>query len=181
MEKRIWRKNCQPTETDGTVCRLDKRSIHHGRGIYTSSVFLPSQKLSKAVTEAFIRMFDQGLIYRDTKLVNWCCTLNSAISDLEVDHKEIEKPTKMKVPGHGDKEYDFGLLFMFAYKVAGEGIRRFFCCADRNAEDEIIVATTRPETMLGDTAVAVHPDDDRFKVSSCGCADIHPSAFMASY
>jgi valyl-tRNA synthetase len=65
-------------------------------------------------------MFDSGLIYRDTRLVNWCCALNSAISDIEVDEKKLEKHTRMKVPGH-DKEYDFGILVEFAYKVEGSG------------------------------------------------------------
>lgn len=66
-------------------------------------------------------MFDDGLIYRETRLVNWCCQLRSAISDIEVDHKPLEKRTKMRVPGHGDKEYEFGVLIDFAYKVDGLG------------------------------------------------------------
>jgi len=112
-------------------------------------VFTMDEKLSRAVTEAFVRCFDEGLIYRDNRLVNWCCKLNTAISDIEVDHLKLEKHTKLKVPGH-DKEYDFGIIVDFAYKVAGE-------------DAEIVVSTTRPETMLGDTAVAVHPDDPRYK------------------
>lgn len=72
--------------------------------------------------EAFIRLFNDGLIYRDSRLVNWCCKLNTAISDIEVDHIQLEKHTKMKVPGCGDKEYDFGILVEFAYKVDGSGM-----------------------------------------------------------
>jgi valyl-tRNA synthetase len=103
------------------------------------------------VTEAFVRLYEQGLVYRDSRLVNWCCKLNTAISDIEVDHKPIEQPTKLKIPGHGNKEYEFGLLWKFAYPI-------------ENSKEELIVATTRPETMLGDTAIAVHPDDPRYKV-----------------
>ena len=117
---------------------------------WSREAFTMDEARSKAVTEAFVRLYDQGLIYRDSRLVNWCCKLNTAISDIEVEHKGIEQPTKMKVPGHGDKEYEFGLLWKFAYPIDG-------------TNEELIVATTRPETMLGDTAIAVHPDDTRYK------------------
>ena len=66
-------------------------------------------------------MFNDGLLYRDTRLVNWSCKLNTAISDIEVDHIQIEKPTKMRVPGH-QGEYEFGVLTEFAYKVDGQGL-----------------------------------------------------------
>jgi valyl-tRNA synthetase len=108
------------------------------------------QKLSTAVTEAFCRWFEEEKIRRDTRLVNWCCALNTAISDIEVDHVDFEKPGKRKVPGYGDKLIEFGVIHSFAYKVVGE-------------DKEIIVSTTRIETMLGDTAVAVHPQDERYK------------------
>jgi len=105
----------------------------------------------KAVMEGFVRMFEKGLIYRDTRLVNWCSALNTALSDLEVDYLELDKPKMLKVPGHDpNKEYQFGTLTEFAYKVKG-------------SDKQIIVATTRLETMLGDTAVAVHPNDPRYK------------------
>lgn len=113
--------------------------------------FFLTKKLSRAVTEAFIRLFNGGIIYRKNRLVNWDCTLRTAISDIEVDHIALEAPTKLKVPGHGDKTYDFGILVEFAYKIEG-------------SNEEIVVATTRPETMLGDTGIAVHPDDPRYKV-----------------
>ena len=103
----------------------------------------------KAVLEAFIRLKNEGIIYRANRLVNWSCTLNSAISNIEVDKEELTKPTKIKVPGY-DKPVEFGVLIEFAYKVKG---------TDR----ELIVATTRLETMLGDVAVAVHPEDERYK------------------
>ncbi len=71
------------------------------------------------------------------------------MSDIEVDTEQLEKPERRRVPGHGDRTYEFGVLIEFAYKVEG-------------SDDEIVVATTRLETMLGDTAVAVHPEDPRY-------------------
>ncbi|KAL5011505.1 hypothetical protein ScPMuIL_010056 [Solemya velum] len=111
--------------------------------------FTMEPKLYRAVTEAFVRMHEMGLIYRSVRLVNWSCTLNSAISDIEVDKKELTGRTFLPVPGYTDK-VEFGVLVSFAYKV-------------ENSDEEIVVATTRIETMLGDTAVAVHPEDDRYK------------------
>ncbi|XP_061675677.1 valine--tRNA ligase [Syngnathoides biaculeatus] len=111
--------------------------------------FTMDPKLSYAVQEAFIRMHDEGVIYRSKRLVNWSCSLNSAISDIEVDKKELTGRTLLPVPGYKDK-VEFGVLVSFAYKVDG-------------SDEEVIVATTRIETMLGDTAVAVHPDDSRYQ------------------
>ena len=112
-------------------------------------VFTMDDKLSRAVREAFIRLFEKGLIYRSYRLANWCCKLQTAISDIEVDHEDIDKPVLLSIPDHTDK-YEFGVLIQFAYKVKG-------------TNDEIIVATTRIETMLGDTAVAVHSQDPRYQ------------------
>jgi valyl-tRNA synthetase len=96
-------------------------------------------------------MFEKGLIYRDTRLVNWSCALRTALSDLEVEYIELDGPTKMSVPGHDpNKLYEFGTLIHFTYKV-------------KESDETIEVATTRLETMLGDVAVAVHPDDHRYK------------------
>nr|XP_020466527.1 valine--tRNA ligase [Monopterus albus] len=111
--------------------------------------FTMDSKLSYAVQEAFIRMHDEGVIYRSKRLVNWSCTLNSAISDIEVDKKELTGRTLLPVPGYKEK-VEFGVLVSFAYKVDG-------------TDEEVIVATTRIETMLGDTAVAVHPADPRYQ------------------
>ena len=117
--------------------------------------------LSKAVKEAFVRMHAEGLVYRDNRLVNWCCRLKTAISDIEVDYIDIEKPTMLSVPGHDKtKKYEFGTLTSFAYKVDG-------------SDDEMIVATTRLETMLGDTAVACHPDDPRYKTCTANFLSTH--------
>ncbi len=89
--------------------------------------------LSKAVREVFVRLYDEGLIYRDNRLINWCPRCHTALSDIEVEHEEKA--------GH---------LWHIRYPVAG---------TDRY----LVVATTRPETMLGDTAVAVNPNDDRYR------------------
>ena len=105
--------------------------------------------LSKAVKEAFVRMHAEGLVYRDNRLVNWCCRLKTAISDIEVDHVDLEGSTELTVPGQ-DGKVEFGSIWSFAYEFEEKELGR------------IVVATTRPETMLGDTAVAVHPEDARY-------------------
>ena len=74
------------------------------------------QKLCRAVTEAFVRLHEKGLIYRSVRLVNWSCTLNSAISDIEVDKKELTGRTFLPVPGYTEK-VEFGVLISFAYPV----------------------------------------------------------------
>ena len=89
--------------------------------------------LSKAVTEVFVRLYEEGLLYRGNYITNWCVSCRTALSDIEVEH--VEQP---------------GQLTQLAYPLA-------------SGNGEIVVATTRPETMLGDTAVAVHPDDDRYR------------------
>ncbi|MCK4622511.1 MAG: valine--tRNA ligase [Desulfuromonadales bacterium] len=89
--------------------------------------------LSRAVREAFVRLYEDGLIYRDNRLINWCPRCHTALSDLEVEHD--------------DKQ---GNLWHLRYPVKG-------------TDQYLIVATTRPETMLGDTAVAVNPEDERYQ------------------
>jgi valyl-tRNA synthetase len=107
--------------------------------------------LNKAVVEAFIRMFNEGLIFRSNRLVNWCGHLKTSLSDLEVDMKEIEGGAMLPAHGHDPKKrYKFGMMTYFAYKV-------------ENGEDEIVIATTRPETVFADTAVCVNPNDERYK------------------
>ena len=101
--------------------------------------FTMDEGLSRAVIEVFVSLFKEGLIYRDKRLVNWDPKLLTAISDLEVENLEVD--------GH---------LWHFRYAIEG----RAFDPADPSTF--LTVATTRPETMLGDTAVAVHPDDERF-------------------
>ena len=100
---------------------------------WTRERFTLDEGLSKAVLEAFIRLYEDGLIYRGKYLVNWCPASQSAVSDLEVENKEVD-----------------GNLWHFRYPLTdGSGY--------------VEVATTRPETMLGDTAVAVNPKDIRYK------------------
>lgn len=116
---------------------------------WSREVFTMDDKLSKAVTEAFVRLYNKKLIYRDNRLCHWSCALQSAISDVEIDKIEIGKPTYLDVPGY-PKRVKFGIIHKFGYRVIG-------------TDEVVTVATTRLETMLGDTAVAVHPDDDRYK------------------
>ena len=92
-----------------------------------------------AVTEVFVQLYRDGLIYKDKRLVNWDPKLLTAISDLEVEQREIK-----------------GNLYHFRYPIEGE------IFDPENPKTYITVATTRPETMLGDTGVAVHPDDERY-------------------
>ncbi|KAJ6652878.1 hypothetical protein lerEdw1_010536 [Lerista edwardsae] len=114
--------------------------------------FTMDSGFSQAVTEAFVRLHEQGLVYREKRLVNWSCALRSALSDIEVENRQLGGRTELSVPGFQGK-VPFGVLVTFAYKVEGE---------EGEADEELPVATTRPETMLGDVAVAVHPDDSRY-------------------
>lgn len=117
---------------------------------WSREAFTMDEKLSKAVIEAFVRFHEDGLLYRDKRLINWSCALQSAISDIEVDHVDLEAIEYFPVPNHKLRPtYEFGTLTSFAYKVDG-------------SDEEIVVATTRLETMLGDTGVAVHPNDPRY-------------------
>ncbi|CAG8640710.1 2231_t:CDS:10, partial [Paraglomus occultum] len=117
---------------------------------------------SQAVTNAFLRLYQDGLIYRDTRLVNWCCALETVISDIEVDYETVSKQTMLKLPGRNNG-VEFGVLHKVAYPVADESIEL----------KEVVVATTRIETILGDVAVAVHPEDPRYKALH-GKEVIHP-------
>lgn len=116
---------------------------------WTREGFTMSPTLSAAVRQTFTQLHEEGLIYRANRLVNWCTKLTTALSNLEVDQKELEGATKLDVPGY-DKKIEFGCIWNFKYQVHG-------------SEETIEVATTRPETMLGDTGVAVHPDDERYQ------------------
>ncbi|KAI0227477.1 Valine--tRNA ligase [Lamellibrachia satsuma] len=115
---------------------------------WSRACFTLDPKLSHAVNEAFVRLHEAGLIYRSSRLVNWSCALKSAISDIEVDDLPLTGRTLVDVPGH-NKKVPFGILTSFAYQI-------------EDSDREIVVSTTRPETMLGDMAIAVHPDDHRY-------------------
>ncbi len=110
---------------------------------WSREYFTMDERLSIAVREAFVRLHEQGLIYRGAYIVNWCPRCQTAISDLEVVHSEQK--------GH---------LWEIRYPVLGsdgpEGK------PNKDSGEFITVATTRPETMLGDTAVAIHPEDERY-------------------
>ncbi len=126
--ERVW---AWKAESGGTITRQLRRlgaSLDWPRERFTMD-----EGLSDAVREVFVRLYREGLLYRDRRLVNWDPKFLTAISDLEVESKEVK--------GH---------LWHLRYPVEGEP-GRF-----------LVVATTRPETMLGDTAVAVHPTDARF-------------------
>ncbi|KAG8720843.1 hypothetical protein FRC08_017884 [Ceratobasidium sp. 394] len=113
--------------------------------------FTMDDNLSRAVSETFCRLHEDGIIYRANRLVNWCVKLNTTLSNLEVEQKQLNGRTLLNVPGYDEKErFEFGVITSFAYPIEG-------------SDEKIVVATTRPETMLGDTAVAVHPDDPRYK------------------
>ena len=124
--KRVW---AWKEESGGTISRQLRRlgsSLDWPRERFTMDA-----GLSSAVVEVFVRLHKAGLIYQDKRLVNWDPVFQTAISDLEVESREVR-----------------GSLWHIRYPVEGGG--------------ELVVATTRPETMLGDTAVAVHPEDARF-------------------
>ncbi len=108
--------------------------------------FTMDEGLSKAVREVFVRLYEEGLIYRDERLINWCPRCLTALSDIEVEHEDTD-----------------GTLFYIKYPVYNPPQSPLNLRGDeKEAIEYLIVATTRPETMLGDTAVAVHPEDKRF-------------------
>jgi valyl-tRNA synthetase len=104
---------------------------------WSREYFTMDERLSVAVREAFARLYHQGLVYRGAYIVNWCPRCQTAISDLEVVHQEQK--------GH---------LWEIRYPVVGED--------GKDTGEFLTIATTRPETLLGDTAVAVHPEDERY-------------------
>eukprot|EP01052_Picozoa_sp_SAG31_P006093 SAG31_NODE_276_length_18650_cov_5.821842_23_plen_150_part_00 len=100
-----------------------------------------------AVVEAFCRLHGDGLVHRGQRMVHWCPQLRTVLSDIEVEHEELGGPTQLQLPGQKDP-VEFGVLHSFAYPLPQGG--------------ELVVSTTRLETMLGDVAIAVHPDDSRY-------------------
>ena len=125
--ERVWR---WKEESGGTIARQMRRL---GASVdWTRDRFTMDEGLSRAVTETFVRLHEEGLIYRGKRLVNWDPVLHTALSDLEVLSEE-----------------ETGSLWHLSYPLA-------------DGSGHLVVATTRPETMLGDTAVAVHPEDERY-------------------
>jgi valyl-tRNA synthetase len=128
FEQEVWK---WKEESGSTITKQMKRL--GASTDWTKEKFTMDENLVRGVTKVFIQLYEEGLIYRGKRLVNWDPVLQTALSDLEVATSE-EK----------------GSLWHMRYPLDGQ-------------EDYIVVATTRPETMLGDTAVAVHPDDKRYK------------------
>ncbi|MCA2979742.1 MAG: valine--tRNA ligase, partial [Myxococcaceae bacterium] len=126
--ERVWAWKKQYGERIGQQHRLLGASLDWSRERFTMD-----PGLSEAVKEVFVRLHQDGLIYRANRLINWDPALRTALSDLEVENEETN-----------------GTLWSIAYPVEASA-------------EKLIVATTRPETMLGDTAVAVHPEDERYK------------------
>jgi valyl-tRNA synthetase len=125
---RVWDWKAQSGDTISRQERRIGNSVDWSRDRFTMD-----EGLSQAVTEVFVRLHEEGLIYRGKRLVNWDPVLHTALSDLEV----------LAEPEHGS-------MWHFRYPLA-------------DGSGHLVVATTRPETMLGDTAVAVHPEDERYK------------------
>jgi valyl-tRNA synthetase len=128
FEKRVWK---WKEESGGAILR-QMRQIGESCD-WSREKFTLSPELSRVVREVFVRLYDEKLIYRDKRIMNWCPVCLTVLSDLEVVHEERQ--------GH---------LWYIKYPVVG-------------TKEFLVVATTRPETMLGDTAVAVNPDDERYK------------------
>ncbi|KAH7329300.1 tRNA synthetases class I-domain-containing protein [Stachybotrys elegans] len=126
---------------------------------WSREAFTMDANLSAAVSETFVTLHEQGIIYRANRLVNWCTKLNTALSNLEVVNKELTGRTLLDVPGY-EKKVEFGVIVHFKYQIEG-------------SDETIEVATTRIETMLGDTGIAVHPKDDRYK-HLVGKTAVHP-------
>ena len=125
--QKVWEWKAQSGDT---ISRQERRL---GNSVdWTRDRFTMDEGLSRAVTEVFVRLYEEGLIYRGKRLVNWDPVLHTALSDLEVM-----------------SEQESGHLWHFRYPLA-------------DGSGHIVVATTRPETMLGDTAIAVHPNDERY-------------------
>lgn len=104
---------------------------------------------AKAVTETFVTLHKEGIIYRANRLVNWCTQLRTALSNLEVINKDLPGQTLLNIPGY-DKKVEFGVIIHFKYKIEG-------------TNKTIEVVTTRIETMLSDTGIAVHSENKHYK------------------
>ena len=133
-----WRR-----EYGGAILDQMKRlgaSVDWGREYFTMD-----EKLSRAVKEVFVRLYEDGLIYRGKYIVNWCADCGTAISDLEVKHEDVA-----------------GKLYEIRYPVINATGQSPVTTLASSSTEFITVATTRPETMLGDTAIAVNPTDERY-------------------
>ena len=126
--KRVWKWR---NESGGTITNQLKKlgcSLDWERDRFTMD-----EGLSKAVREVFVSLYEEDLIYKGDYIINWCPRCHTALSDLEVEHQDMQ-----------------GYLYHLKYSI-------------KDSEDFLVIATTRPETMLGDTAVAVNPNDERYQ------------------
>ena len=126
--KRVWKWR---NESGGTITKQLKKlgcSLDWERDRFTMD-----EGLSKAVREVFVSLYEEDLIYKGDYIINWCPRCHTALSDLEVEHQDMQ-----------------GYLYHLKYSV-------------KDSDDFLVIATTRPETMLGDTAVAVNPNDERYQ------------------
>jgi valyl-tRNA synthetase len=134
--ERVWQWR---EESGGKI--LDQLTKLGASADWEREVFTFDEQRSRAVREVFVSLYEQGLIYRGNRLINWCPRCNTALSDIEVEHEDVD-----------------GELVRFRYPFADADPSAPGAGADGGVE----VATTRAETMLGDTAIAVHPDDERY-------------------
>jgi valyl-tRNA synthetase len=174
--EKVW---AWKAESGGTIINQLKRlgaSCDWSRERFTMD-----EGMSKAVLKVFVDLYNAGLIYKDKRLANWDPAFQSAISNLEVEMIEVkgsfnwtagdpDKPFDAKALGKVLDRNPSGHLYHFRYPLKGGVTYRFPTAFGEDGKptawedrDYIVVATTRPETMLGDTAVAVHPEDERYK------------------
>ncbi|KAI1341522.1 tRNA synthetases class I-domain-containing protein [Xylariaceae sp. FL0016] len=174
VENMLWRKQGKTRHDLGRTKFVDtvwewKEDYHKrinnaqrkmgGSQDWSREAFTMDKNLSAAVTKTFVQLHEEGIIYRANRLVNWCTKLNTALSNLEVDNKDLNGRTLLDVPGY-DKKVEFGVIVHFKYPIEG-------------SSETIEVATTRVETMLGDTGIAVNPKDERYK-HLVGKNAVHP-------
>ena len=140
---------------------------------WSRSAFTMDEQRSKAVTEAFVQLYERGLIFRGRRIVNWCPILNTAISDIEIDLEELNGRTTIQVPYIEKKNDDvtnntktnvkqkhipveFGIMYKIEYPLSNND-------DNNNNNEKIIISTTRPETIPADVAIAVHSEDPRYQ------------------
>ena len=144
LTERIWKWKGEYHDKINSSHRKQGASLDWTREAYTMD-----KNLSAAVTETFVKLHEEGLIYRANRLVNWCVKLQTSISNLEVDNIDLDGRKLLDVPGY-ERKVEFGVIHHFKYPIDG-------------SEETIEVATTRLETILGDTGIAVNPKDERYK------------------
>ncbi|KAJ2808784.1 hypothetical protein H4R20_000642 [Coemansia guatemalensis] len=144
--------------------RIKEQTVRLGASLnWEEEYFTMDSQHSQVVCEAFIRLYDAGLIYRDTKMVNWSCALQSVISDIEVDKIPTEGQVLLDIPG-SDSKVEFGVLHAIEFPIINP---------PSDGPSSVRVETTRPETMLGDVALAINSSDTRYSGLD-GLTAMHP-------